>query len=524
MPRPGGDRRSREGAFTEEETAKTPVIQPGETPRGTSVARALNGLKQTPAPLNRVPMNGRAGVPARARLERTPVPFDGHGGRPHAMPSEADRQRWKPGTLGFNGEGDDPDFEKFATVPMMVLRGISIQQGSPELAMKTEISQAASSAAFVSVGNIGGTFLKFGSNVVIQRGLGASAFGLYSLAMAIISLASAIFNLGLDDAMVRYVSIYRAKRQIGLLRGLILFCTGAVGATGMLGTLLIFFYAPFIASAKHSPEMAPLLTAMAPLIPLTCLQTIWISGLQGFKEFRWRVLVQRVLVPTTLIILLLAGVIIAPNFATLVIVILINAAIGVLLSLFFFLRKVSGIMGPESYDLREWFGFAVPNFLTSIVDTVLESVDTILLAYFAISNVELARYAAAIKLSGFIIMPQASFNAMFAPTIAELHSLGERQKLEAMFKIVTKWVVTFSLPIFGIVVLFSHSLLGISGDAFVAAWPLVIAFGAGQIVNVSTSSVGYILLMTGHQRLSFLNSLTAVFVNVVLGCILAPRY
>ncbi len=32
------------------------------------------------------------------------------------------------------------------------------------------------------------------------------------------------------------------------------------------------------------------------------------------------------------------------------------------------------------------------------------------------------------------------------------------------------------------------------------------------------------LLMTGHQKLSFLNSIVAVVVNIVLGIILTPRY
>ena len=534
MPRSDGGERSRESSLTDEATAKRPAVRPvsapGESMEKTSPVRAVKGSEETPLPLNIVPVSRRDVDWSVRRSEQKPTSLNGHSGQQSRGLSERHKQTWKPGTFGFNASDDvdeeDPDFEKFATIPMMVLRGISKQQGSPETAMKSEISDVAGSAAFVAVGNIGGSFLKYGSNVVIQRGLGAASFGLYSLAMAIINLATAIFNLGLDDAMVRYTSIYRAKRQMGSLRGLMIFCTGIAGVTGILGSLLVLYYAPFLANMKHSPEMTPLLQAMVPLIPLICLQTIWISGLQGFKEFRWRVLIQRILVPVTLIVLLLIGVILSPSLHTIVIVMLINTAIGVVLSLFFFLRKVSEVMGPEpeTYDLREWFGFASPNFLTSIVDTVLESVDTLLLAYFAISNVELARYAAALKLSGFIIMPQASFNAMFAPTIAELHSLGEKQKLEAMFKIVTKWAIAFSLPIFSIVVLFSRSLLGISGEAFVAAWPLVIAFAIGSMINVSTGSVGYVLLMTGHQRLSFLNSLTAVVVNVVLGYILAPRY
>ena len=495
----------------------------------------------TPAYVNRqagqptmpAPMNRQAG-PAPINRQVGPPPMNRQVGQQRMMRPESRKQTWRPGTFGFDNndtaddvEEDDPDFDKLATIPMMVLRGISKQQGSPQPTMKSEISEAAGGAAFMSVGNIGGSVLKYGSNIVLQRGLGAPAFGLYSLSMAIVTLATAIFNLGLDDAMVRYVSIYRTKRQAGSLRGLMIFCTALAGASGILGALLVLYYAPFLAVWKHSTgELVPLLQMMAPLIPLTCLQTIWISGLQGFKDFKWRVLVQRIVIPLSLIVLLLVAIIISPNLTMVVFAIIINAAIGVVFSLYFFLRRVSEIMKPEpgAYQFREWFGFAIPNFLTSIIDTVLESTDTILLAYFAISPIGLAQYAAAIKLSGFILMPQASFNAIFAPTIAELHSLGETKKLEAMFKVVTKWAITFSLPIFGITVLFSRSLAGIGGNDFVAAWPLVIAFSLGTMINVSTGSVGYILLMTGHQRLSFINSLTAVVVNVAVGAILAPRY
>ena len=103
---------------------------------------------------------------------------------------------------------------------MMVLRDISRQQGSPMTAMRSDITQAAGSAAYVSVGNIGGTFLKYGSNLIIQRGFGAAVFGLYTLCLSMVGLVTAIFNLGLDDAMLRFVPIYRAKRKPASMRAL----------------------------------------------------------------------------------------------------------------------------------------------------------------------------------------------------------------------------------------------------------------------------------------------------------------
>jgi O-antigen/teichoic acid export membrane protein len=72
--------------------------------------------------------------------------------------------------------------------------------------------------------------------------------------------------------------------------------------------------------------------------------------------------------------------------------------------------------------------------------------------------------------------------------------------------------------------LFSRPLLGLSGAGFVDAWPLLLALGVGNMLNAGTGPVGYMLNMTGHQKLVFLNSLTAITVNIVLGIALTPRY
>ena len=174
--------------------------------------------------------------------------------------------------------------------------------------------------------------------------------------------------------------------------------------------------------------------------------------------------------------------------------------------------------------MREWLTFASLNFLTTIIDTVLESIDTILLAAFGVTAVAIGQYGAALRLSNFIAMPLLSLNNIFAPTIAELHSKGEMKNLESMFKIMTKWSISFSLPIFAIMVLFSPYLLAIPGVSFASAWPLLIAFSLGAMINAGTGAVGYMLLMTGYQRLSFINSVVAVTVNIVLGILLTPRY
>ena len=499
------------------------------TGRSTSSPSAVSANSQTPPLLPNITLPYRYD-----KVETAPLPSTGHDIHSPLIAGPV------PSGIGFSrelairtwaqGRIEDRHLSKEDTIPMMVLKEVAKGRGQEQPAMQSEISGAASGAAIVGFGNTGGTILKYISNFIIQRGWGAGIFGLYSLGLSFVTLVSSIFNLGLDDAMLRYIPIYRGKKNPGALRGLVIFCTALAGITGLLGAVLMIIFTPQLVAFRHTPKDTPILHVtfeiMAPMIPLLCMQGIWFGGLQGFKAFKFRVLAQRLIPAVSLILLLLGALIFAHNIKGVIVATVLSTVIGTVLSLYYLLRLVSqvGKQRNENYEVREWLGFATPNFLTTITDTVMESTDTLLLAFFAISRVGLGQYAAAIKWSNFISLPLVSLNTMFAPTIAELHSKGEMQKLEAMFKVVTKWTIILSLPIFIVTTLFSASLMSISGNDFIAAWPLLIAFSVGGIINAGTGCVGYMLLMTGHQRLSFINSVAGIVVNVIFGVILTPLY
>jgi len=473
-------------------------------------------------------------------LPSTPKPLPSIPARPQKGKPASRNGVWKPGTFGFNDTSASyypvPPLSWLETVPMMVLTGISQAQGESKPVMQSEISGAAGAAGIVGLGNILGTVFKFISTFLIQYAFGPGIYGIYTLATSLVNLVSSVFNLGLDDAMVRYVAIYRAKKKATSLQGLTIFCTSLAGIAGLIGALLLLFFTPSLVSLhaksfggkNNFAQVVPVLQMMAPLVPLFCMQIVWVGGLRGFKAFKWRVLAANILQPVALILLLLGVIFFFSNLGIygVVIALLASTAFSVVLNLFFLFRQVSRVATAESkqYEVREWLGFASLNFLTTIIDTVLDSIDTILLAVFSIPFIEIGYYGAALRYSIFISVPLLSLNNIFAPTIAELHSKGERRKLESMFKVITKWTIMFSLPIFLIVTLFSPYLLGLSGQSFELAWPLLIAFAIGGLINAGTGAVGYMLLMTGHNKLSFINSLVAVATNIGLGIVLTPRY
>lgn len=439
-------------------------------------------------------------------------------------------------TFGF--DIDDPEWEKQTTLPMMVLKGMAKEQGKQQTEMKSEVSGAASAAGLMGVSNVLGKVLLYVSTFLIQYSFGPAVYGLYTLSTSLINLISSIFSLGMGDAMLRYVAIYRSKQKPRLLLGITLFCTAVAGLAGLLGAFLLLYFTPvFVAfiAAKHGGatdknnslvQVGPVLQMMAPLIPLFGVQLVWQSGLRGFKAFKFRVLVSNVFQPIIQILLMILVILFYQNITGIVIALLISTLFSTVLNLYFLFKQVARVTIARlaNYELREWLVFASLNFLTTVTDNLLYFMDAVLLAAFSVSAAQIGQYGAATRISNFIALPLLSLNNIFAPTIAELHSKGERDKLEAMFKVITKWTITFSLPIFLVSALFAPFLLGISGEGFIPAATLVIALAVGALLNVGTGPVGYMLVMTGYNKLSFLNSLVAVIANVALGVLLIPRY
>ncbi|GCF06882.1 hypothetical protein KDI_04460 [Dictyobacter arantiisoli] len=425
----------------------------------------------------------------------------------------------------LTSQQDAADISTLDTLPMMVLKGIAGQQGDAVPVMRSELSGAAGGAAIVGLGNIVGSILKFGSNYLLQVGFGAALYGLYSICFSMVQLTASLCNLGLSDTVIRYTAIYQRKRQIHSLAGLLMFCTCIAGLMGLLGGLCIFRFSTLVAILKHEPRLAPLLQLMAPLVPLLCLQSVWLGSLQGLKLFKWRALAERIIAPVILLALIVLFFWLRPGLFAVACAVMLSTLAGAGTCGYLLYRSVTiSQRRRRSYEIQEWMSFAVFNFLTSVTEVLLESIDTLLLVVFVVTDIQIGHYNAAVKISDFIAMPLFSLNTMFAPTIAELHSQGEMRRLAMMYQIVNKWTILLSLPIFCIASLFAQPLLLLSGRSFLAAWPLLVISAVGSMINAGTGSVGYVLLMTGHQKISFINSLLSVLLNIVLGILLIPHY
>ena len=75
-------------------------------------------------------------------------------------------------------------------------------------------SRIAKDSAIVLSGNVFGAGLGFIATVLITRALGPAQFGLFSVALAVMTIASQFSDFGISTGLVRFASLYLQKDKL----------------------------------------------------------------------------------------------------------------------------------------------------------------------------------------------------------------------------------------------------------------------------------------------------------------------
>ena len=133
--------------------------------------------------------------------------------------------------------------------------------------------------------------------------------------------------------------------------------------------------------------------------------------------------------------------------------------------------------------------------------------------YFAVSR--------GAQLINFI--PNAA-NTVLEPNIASLYAEGKIEQIQRIMIKSSRTVFFTSLPIISSLVIFGYWYLSLFGSEFTQGNYALIILCVGQIVNLSTGSVGLLLNMTGNERYTSISRVSSTVLNVVLNALLIPRW
>ncbi len=402
---------------------------------------------------------------------------------------------------------------------------IPVIRATPD-AQPQDLASTAAGAAVAGAGDLAFAVLRYVTNVVMTNIVSESVYGTYMSVYTPVLIAGSIAQLGLYSTMVRFLPAYRMKGERGLAAGLIRFVIWMTFISGLLCGALFYLSSTVIAHlVYHQDAYALPLKEIALLIPLIALQLVLASGLQALKAIKWKVYVDRLIQPGLTLAFIGAFYLLGLRLEALILATICGFLASVITG-HILLRKASRHLVSDvrpRFEPKTWLRFALPMSLYTLIQNVMNSTDVLFLTAFT-TAAQVGLYAAADRVSTFVLMPLYALNTIFSPLIAEYYARGDYEQLANLAKVVTKWSFSLTLPIFLCFYVFHDAVLSIFSREYTAAGAVLIILSFGNLVNAIAGLAGSLLLITGHSRIILVDTAATIIVNIGLAFFLVPRF
>jgi O-antigen/teichoic acid export membrane protein len=168
--------------------------------------------------------------------------------------------------------------------------------------------------------------------------------------------------------------------------------------------------------------------------------------------------------------------------------------------------------------------FALPQAGSSLLGIQSLGLGIIVLGILS-DNRAVGLFAVALALQGPGGVFLSGLVNIWAPVVSDLYEKGEIARLDSLYKTITRWVVTFSFPVYGALIVEPGLFVSIyGGPQVLAAAPLVAIVALGNLFYSGTGPTGYVLSMTGRPGVNFANSVVGVALYALGGALFVPKY
>jgi O-antigen/teichoic acid export membrane protein len=362
--------------------------------------------------------------------------------------------------------------------------------------------------------------------VYLARVLGAADLGLYALGVTLIGFFGIFNTLGLPQSAVRFVAAYSAEEKFDKLHALLWRGAGLLLAANMLFSGVLLFLGRLIAiHFYHAPALVPYMPLFALMMLFSVLNVFWGKVLSGYRDLKLRTLIVNFLgSPLNMLVAVLlisAGMRLRGYLWAQIV----SSGVGCLLLMIAVQRLTPE---PARFSSRAgahpgWEVWSLSASMLGIgfLEFVMAQVDKVALGFYRGVR-DVGVYSVANAVVVYVALALTSLNQIFAPTIADLHARSEHKLLARLFQSLTKWVIGLTLPLAVVVIVFSRPLMRIFGHDFEMGWPILIIGTIGQLVNCGVGSVGYLLLMSGHEKRVLKVQIVTTVIMVALSVLLIP--
>ncbi|MDQ3986103.1 MAG: MATE family efflux transporter [Actinomycetota bacterium] len=369
----------------------------------------------------------------------------------------------------------------------------------------------------------------FAAQILMGRTLGPDGFGVVTVMTQAAFVGSFLTRAGMDMAVLRDVAIDAGEGRWERIRTPV--ARGVVIATGV-STIAAIAAVAFAESLRDlfslDDDLARYVVEAAALgLPFLALTNVWLSATRGLKIMRYTLYVFWAGQPVGWVLLMVVG----WQFSeTTWMSTLAYSASWMLASAaaYYFWRKEStgwSAAPMEPGALSRLMRYAGPRAPAALFSQLLFWTDLFVLTNY-VSDDSVGRYSAALRAGQVLVLFLTSVSLMFSPFVADLHNRGESERLDKLFKALTRWTLAATMPAFLLLAVAPGPVLRIFGSDFSSdrATTALLIILIGQFINMATGSVGFVLIMVGRTGWDLTVYGASLVVNLGLAFLLCPEY
>jgi len=394
--------------------------------------------------------------------------------------------------------------------------------------IEQSIRKIAKGTTIVFVGTIVGMLSHFGARLLFARFFSQSQYGIFSLVVIVLNIATVIATLGFDQGSTRQIAHSRGKGDAVKVQGLISSSLQLALIASILVSVMLFFTSGIISTEIfHEPGLALSLKIVVLAIPFYVLTKVLGAIFLGFDEVKPKVYFEQISWNILFLLLLVLVILLRLPFQA---GILAFSAAFILTGIGFavYAQKKAPLtarrypaIAPQG---KELLLFSLPLVGVTMLGMVTDSTGSLMLGFFKTAE-EVGLYNGAVPLARLVPIALSSTVLIYLPVISELYSQHLMAEIKRTYQVLTKWIFTVSLPLFLLLFLFPETVLNFFfGSQYAEAAMALRILSLGFMFHAFFGPNGMTLLAMGKSRQVLWANLLAAGLNVILNLILIPQW
>lgn len=369
--------------------------------------------------------------------------------------------------------------------------------------------------------------LTYASRVIIARYAGPSEYGLYSLALAFLGIVTTICLLGIPDTLARFIPQLR-KTHPALIPYLKNLSLRYVIGIGILVALLIVFLAPLIAqSFFHTSELTVYLRALAFVVPLSMVATIYLVFLRSYEKIGWYSFIFNFVQSFSKLFFLLAFIFFFSNTFSIIASHFLAISTMALVAWYMARRLLSFSSAKvqtqaKQATMQDISSFLFPMMLYSLLNLGLYLTDTLMLGFYK-TPFEVGLYNVALPLAALLALSSEMFNQLFVPLLNRQYVLRKLGEVRELSKQLTKWIMIINVFLLILFLFYGRHIISLLfGETYLPAYPALILLSFATFFSSLTTVLINLLSMCGKPKSILISILIAFIANIFLNRFLIP--